>query len=124
MEFRLYAVRVFTRDWERARDFYRDTVGFPLLFDDAGMGWAQFQLGGASLGVERCDGDDAESAALVGRFVGVSLAVDDIDASYARLRDAGVRFHGPPEPQPWGGVLAHFEDPDGNVLTLLGGAPG
>ena len=70
MEFRLYAVRVFTRDWERARDFYRDTVGFPLLFDDADMGWAQFQLGGASLGVERCDGDDAETltadAALLG----------------------------------------------------------
>jgi hypothetical protein len=26
----------------------------------------------------------------------------------------------PPEVMPWGGVLAHLRDPDGNVLTLVG----
>jgi predicted enzyme related to lactoylglutathione lyase len=26
----------------------------------------------------------------------------------------------PPEKQPWGGIVAHFRDPDGNVITLLG----
>ena len=35
--------------------------------------------------------------------------------------DKGVGFVGPPEAQPRGGVLAHFRDPDGNVLTLPGG---
>ncbi len=25
-----------------------------------------------------------------------------------------------PEEQPWGGILAHLRDPDGNILTLLG----
>jgi hypothetical protein len=29
-------------------------------------------------------------------------------------------FVGPPEKEPWGGVLAHLRDPDGNILTLLG----
>ncbi len=39
--------------------------------------------------------------------------------SYAELRARGVEFLAPPEQQPWGGVLAHFRDPDPNVLTLL-----
>lgn len=32
----------------------------------------------------------------------------------------GVEFLAPPQRMPWGGVLAHFRDPDGNVLTLVG----
>jgi len=28
----------------------------------------------------------------------------------------------PPEKQPWGGILAPFRDPDGNVLTLAASA--
>ncbi len=118
--FRLYAVRVFTRDWQRALAFYRDTVGFPLEFSDDDMGWAQFKLGPAYIGLERCNPEDPEAAELVGRFVGTSIEVDDIHGEYARLRDAGVEFTSPPTEQPWGGVLAHFRDPDGNVLTLLG----
>jgi predicted enzyme related to lactoylglutathione lyase len=31
------------------------------------------------------------------------------------LRD----FLAPPERMPWGGVRAHFRDPDGNVVTLM-----
>ena len=35
------------------------------------------------------------------------------------LEGKGVRFVRPPKRQPWGGRLAHFSDPDGNVVTLL-----
>ena len=56
----------------------------------------------------------------MGRFLGVSLRVDDIDGVYHDLTQKGVAFDAPPEQQAWGGKLAHFEDPDGNVLTLLG----
>ena len=70
--------------------------------------------------MERCDPADPEASALVGRFVGVSIQVEDIDSTYESLRSKGVVFHGEPEKQSWGGTLAHFEDPDGNVITLLG----
>jgi len=50
----------------------------------------------------------------------VSLRVDDLAATYVELRAKGVTFTAPPEKQPWGGSLAHFKDPDGNILTLLG----
>ena len=51
----------------------------------------------------------------------MSLAVADVEATYARLRARGVAFEARPERMPWGGVLAHFRDPDGNVLTLVSG---
>ena len=120
MTYRLYAVRVFVHDWEACLGFYHDTVGLKVTFADADMGWAQLDVGTAALGLERVDPDDPEGAELVGRFVGVSLEVDDIQATYDALVAKGVGFEGPPESQPWGGKLAHFKDPDGNVMTLLG----
>jgi uncharacterized glyoxalase superfamily protein PhnB len=49
----------------------------------------------------------------------VHFAVDDIDAVYRRLQEAGVTFSRPPEPEEWGGRVATFADPDGNMLQLL-----
>jgi catechol 2,3-dioxygenase-like lactoylglutathione lyase family enzyme len=121
--YKLYAVRIFSHHWEESLAFYRDQLGLPVVFADSAMGWAQFDVGSANLGLERSDPSDPEAAALVGRFVGVSLEVDDIDAVYAELTGKGVIFLGEPEAQPWGGVLAHFKDPDQNVLTLLGSSP-
>lgn len=60
------------------------------------------------------------SRRLVGRFTGVSFDTDDIERAYRRLFALGVPFQGPPEKQDWGGSLAHFRDPDGNLLTLVG----
>jgi catechol 2,3-dioxygenase-like lactoylglutathione lyase family enzyme len=116
----LYAVRIFVQDWDGACDFYRDVLGLPERFRNADSGWAEYDLGGPCFGIERIDAADAESRALVGRMLGVSLRVDDIDATCESLRGRGVDFVAPPEKQPWGGYLAHFRDPEGNVLTLLG----
>ena len=121
MTYKLYALRIFSFKWDESLAFYRDIIGFPVFFADADMGWAQFDLGGTYLGLERCDPGDEESRQLVGRFAGTSIEVEDIEAVYKSLSEKGVKFQGVPETQPWGGILAHFEDPDGNVLTLLGG---
>ena len=117
---KLYAIRVFVTDWPKACEFYGETLGLTQKFSDESMGWAEYDIGGASLGVERVASDDAERAARVGRFVGMSLQVDDIDATYRTLQDKGVEFASPPQKQPWGGTLAQMSDPDGNVITLLG----
>ncbi len=121
MTYKLCAIRVFCFKWQESLDFYKNVIGFPLGYVDESIGWAQFDLGGPSIGLERCHRDDPESRDLVGRFVGISIAADDIETLYTSLKSKGVEFDGPPEKQPWGGTLAHFKDPDGNVLTLLGG---
>ena len=101
MDCRLLVVRVFVTDWPRAVRFYTETVGIPLAFQSEAMGWAQLATGSCQLGLERVDPGDAEGRALVGRFVGASLAVPDVDAAYRTLRERGVEFPGPPERQPW-----------------------
>lgn len=117
--YRLFAVRVFSFRWQESVQFYRDVLCFPLVFLDEQFGWAEFDLGSARFGLERCRTDDPESQDLVGRFVGISIEVDDIAGLHEELSLRGVEFLGPPARQPWGGVLAHFKDPDGNVVSLL-----
>lgn len=117
---KLYAIRIFVREWDKACEFYRDTLGFAERFRNDEMGWAEFDLGGPCFGLQKVSPQDPEGQDLVGRFVGVSLQVEDIDAVYQELQDKGVHFKVPPEKHDWGGSLAHFTDPDGNVLTLLG----
>ena len=116
---KLYAIRIFVKDWANGAAFYRDTLGLEERFRDDDLGWAEYDVGGPCIGLERVEEGDAEGEALVGRFVGMSLQVDDMDTTCARLSGKGVRFTMPPERQPWGGILAHIADPDGNEITLL-----
>lgn len=111
---KLTYARLFVDDLEAARRFYRDTLGLSELWT-----WNDLACGydvGPTLLVEMTDGQHPEE---VGRFAGLSLEVEDIAAAHQRLLAAGVEFTHPPTKQPWGGTLAHFKDPSGNVLTLV-----
>jgi catechol 2,3-dioxygenase-like lactoylglutathione lyase family enzyme len=120
LDYRLMLVRVWVTDFDRAVRFYTDTLGMKLAFRSDELGWAQLSTAGAELALSDRGESDAGEEYLVGRFVGASLAVDDIEKRYEILRARGVEFLRPPEKMPWGGVLAHLRDPDGNVLTLVG----
>lgn len=117
---KLYAVRIFVHSWQEACEFYRDKLQLSERFRSDDYGWAEYDLGGPCFGIQRAGDKDEEGGELVGRFVGVSLRVEDIDAAYRDLQARGVKFTAAPEKQPWGGSLAHFADPDNNILTLLG----
>jgi predicted enzyme related to lactoylglutathione lyase len=117
VNYQLSFVRVFVTDWPRAIRFYTETLEMtPSLISE---GWAQFATGEAQLAIERVDPEDPESDESVGRFVGVSFTLDDINAAYRTLTSRGVEFLGAPEGS-HGAALAHLRDPDGNVLTLVG----
>lgn len=49
----------------------------------------------------------------------VNLEVTDIETAHARLEARGVTFLRPPEREHFGGWIATFEDPDGNLVQLL-----
>jgi catechol 2,3-dioxygenase-like lactoylglutathione lyase family enzyme len=114
-------VRVFVSDFDKSLDFYTKTLGMEIDYTDKKNNWAQFKSGeDVSLAIEKCDPDHIEQGSkLVGRFVGVTLMVDDIEDQYNRLTTKGVEFIGRPKKQHWGGTLAHLKDLDGNVLTLM-----
>lgn len=117
---RLYGVRIWVNDMDAARRFYGETLGLKPRWDyGAVVGFEVGEPDGPQFIVELDDRSHDEES-LVGRFVGCSLSVDDIEAIYGELVAKGVQFLGPPEKQPWRGTLAHFKDPSGNTLTLLG----
>ncbi len=113
----LAAARIFVRDALKARDFYTVKLGLPEAV--ATEGYVVYALGSCDLVVETTDPDDVEGRTLIGRFLGVSLAVENAETSTDELAALGVAVVGAPERQPWGGTLAHISDPDGNILTLL-----
>ena len=57
---KLYAFRVFANDWDRACEFYEHTLDLPVKLKNASMGWAEFDVGGPSLELERVGDDGVE----------------------------------------------------------------
>ena len=96
--------------------FYRDVVGLPVHSDHG-----DFVAFEPSPGVRFSVG---RHSAVRGPNrdpfrVMVNLGTTDIHADAARLASAGVAFIRQPEQEGWGGWVATFQDPDGNVIQLL-----
>ena len=111
-------VNIFVSDIERSRAFYEGALGLTCEIADSDHGYASYTAGEIRFGTAATDDDT-----LVGRHTGIGFIVDDVEASYTSLVSAGVEFEMPPTAQPWGGTLAMFRDPDGNVFYLDPGSP-
>jgi catechol 2,3-dioxygenase-like lactoylglutathione lyase family enzyme len=114
----LWYANIFVTDLERAVRFYQGTLGLPLQFQEEQFGYASFAPAGIRFGVARVDPNAPESQALVGRHTGIGWGVADLNAAYAHLKAKGVQFTIVPTKQPWGGFMAMFADPDGNLFYL------
>lgn len=109
---------VYVTDLARSADFFENTLGMGVQYSDAEFGYASFDAGPIRMGIAQVDADDAEQRLLVGRQTGLGFAVADLKARHAELAALGVGFTMAPSKQPWGGFMAMFEDPDGNVFYL------
>jgi catechol 2,3-dioxygenase-like lactoylglutathione lyase family enzyme len=114
----LWCVNVFVSDLQRSVGFFRDTLGLPFQFEDEAFGYAAFAPKGVRMGVARVEADAPESQRLIGRHTGIGFGVPDLDAAYRELAAKRVRFTMLPTKQPWGGSMASFADPDGNIFYL------
>jgi catechol 2,3-dioxygenase-like lactoylglutathione lyase family enzyme len=107
------------------RAFYVDTLGLVPRSDRANFVSFVLSLPGSgddvrlNVSVHR----EVEGAAGDPLRIMLLLRVDDIQATSTRLRAQGVTFLREPEQEPWGGWIATFTDPDGNVVQLLQPAP-
>jgi predicted enzyme related to lactoylglutathione lyase len=107
-------VYFWTRDMEAAVAFYRDALGLPLLRRD-GDAWAEFDAGPVRLAIHGRV-DEGQPTPSGGTVV---FAVDDLDAARWALERRGVRFHEKVGEVPGLARFATFQDPDGNVLSLI-----
>jgi catechol 2,3-dioxygenase-like lactoylglutathione lyase family enzyme len=128
----LELVALVVRDYDPAIRFFVDVLRFELVEDTPSLTndgrprrWVIVRPAGAQTGIllARADGERQVSAIgqqFAGR-VGFFLRVDDFDASYQQMMDAGVCFISLPRVEPYGKV-AVFLDLEGNRWDLLGPA--
>lgn len=106
-------------DFNRSLGFYRDVLALPLLFVDEKFQFAQFDAGGVRFAVVGGAESKKVREARGGDFhTGIGFCVGDVDTAHRELVGKGVRFTMSPSKQPWGGYMAMFADPDGNIFYL------
>lgn len=99
------------RDLDTMAAFYRDLFGWATSGDDAD--YRLVELGeGVGGGLMRCHDD-------MPAYVTIYVAVDDLDATLAKVKDLGGIPVVPPMPIPGVGAFALFQDPEGNTIGIL-----
>jgi catechol 2,3-dioxygenase-like lactoylglutathione lyase family enzyme len=123
-------VALIVDDYDEAIGFFVDVLRFELVEDSPSLTndgrpkrWVVVRPPGATtaLLLARADGERQERAVgdqFAGR-VGLFLRVEDFQASYDRMREAGVEFVTEPREEPYGRVVV-FLDIAGNRWDLLG----
>jgi catechol 2,3-dioxygenase-like lactoylglutathione lyase family enzyme len=125
-------VTVVVDDYDPAIAFFVDVLGFELAEDSPSLTndgrpkrWVVVRPPNAVTGLLLARADGPVQEAVVGRQaaerVGFFLRVDDFDASYQRMVDAGVEFLSEPRAEAYGQVVV-FRDIAGNRWDLLGSA--
>jgi catechol 2,3-dioxygenase-like lactoylglutathione lyase family enzyme len=122
----LSAISILVPDYDDAIAWYTNKIGF-LLCEDT-------DLGGGKRWVSLAPHADAQTKIVIARAstpeqvaavgnqhggrVGFFLSVDDFEATYQRMKAAGVAFRETPRSEPFGKVVV-FEDYLGNGWDLL-----
>lgn len=115
---RIGYVILYVEDLDASIAFYRDVVGLPYKFTDAG--YAEFGTDGARFALY----ERRRAEWLTGRSVTpgpaaeVVFVVVDVDAEAARLAGLGVAVLSGPTDRPWGHRTLHVADPDGFVVEF------
>ena len=111
---------VATSDPERAKAFYRDTLGLPLVSDQLPFALV-FDIHGIMLRVTAVKQVNPQPYTILG------WGVADIATAAAEMSMAGVKFERFPGLEqdangvwsaPGGAKVAWFKDPDGNTLSI------
>jgi catechol 2,3-dioxygenase-like lactoylglutathione lyase family enzyme len=101
-------------DLDRAIAWYRDTLGFELLYRAEDIAWCELKTG-----VERVNIGLSEVEEAGGKGgATLTFGVEDIEAAKAELDSLGVRQDGPIRDIPGLVRLLTFYDPDDNALML------
>lgn len=123
----LFLVTLIVDDYDRARNFYCDVLGFECVSDmplpEEGKRWVVVRpRGGEGAGLLLAKAaDERESAAIGNQTAGrVSffLKTDDFARDHAAFTDRGVRFLEAPRHESYG-TVAVFADLYGNLWDLI-----
>lgn len=120
-------IRLFVRDFDASFRFYSEVLGLHVTWGKLGDVYASFDIGlpsgltifssdlmAEALGNSECEypSNHRDKAAII-------LKVEHVDKQYAALKAKGVEFlKAPYDMSAWGLRVAHFRDPEGNLIEL------
>lgn len=116
-------VSYFADDLEEARTWYASFLGVPAYFErstpDGVLAYVEFRIGDyqAELGLVNRRFEVTPSEKPAGQIL--YWAVDDLDATLARLVELGAQVHDEPRVRGEGFVTASVIDPFGNILGVM-----
>jgi catechol 2,3-dioxygenase-like lactoylglutathione lyase family enzyme len=114
---KLAGFTIYVRDWPAAVAWYRDVLGLPVVAFEEDDQFCMLGVGSGFLGLAT---DHPEYA--VGEHenrLAPSLAVDDLDATLATLRERGVRVDDRIDGEGEGYRLSRFWDLEGNRINVF-----
>lgn len=102
------------KDLDSSIAWYRDVLGFQLVYKLDEMGWCELAspVQRVNVGLSQVEKPELKGGATL------TFGVRDIDAARSRLEEQDVRFDGPTQVIPEMVKLATFYDPTGNKLML------
>ena len=116
------AVTLFVEDLAMAKQFYLETFGLPVHYEDDNS--AVFRFGTTLINLLKTTAArELIEPAVVGtheagsRFQ-LTIEVDDVDALCAELTSRGVQLLNGPIDRPWGIRTASFMDPAGHIWEI------
>jgi catechol 2,3-dioxygenase-like lactoylglutathione lyase family enzyme len=121
------AITLFTEDLARAKAFYQETFGLPVVFEDKDS--AVFNFDDTLINLLRVSA--APELIAPGTVAGpetgsrfqLTIGVDDVDAVCAELARRGVQLLNGPMDRPWGIRTASFTDPAGHIWEIAQDLP-
>ena len=93
--------------------FYAEVLGLDLTFD---MGWIAFLSKTSSQKIELHTASQGGSGT---ELPVISIGVDDLDATEAAVKAAGVEIVYGPTSEEWGLRRFFFRDPAGNLVNVV-----
>jgi catechol 2,3-dioxygenase-like lactoylglutathione lyase family enzyme len=116
------AITLFVEDLEKAKSFYQDVFGAPVIFEDESSAAFKFENTIINLLVASAASELIEPAAVAGPNAGAraqfTIWVDDADATCAELQTRGVTLLNGPMDREWGMRTAAFADPGGHIWEI------
>jgi catechol 2,3-dioxygenase-like lactoylglutathione lyase family enzyme len=120
---------VIVSDPEAALAFYRDHLGLEVRNDVARDDFRWISVGAPSqpdvtivltnyLNGSPADNDAVAALVAKGALNGVNFRTDDVDGTFAKLRDSGAEIVQEPTDQFWGTRDFAVRDPSGNLVRI------
>jgi methylmalonyl-CoA/ethylmalonyl-CoA epimerase len=111
-------ISIIVKDVERARDFYRDTLGLTFLFEFPGM--AFFDCGGVRLYLAPADKPGLGTSILYYRVADIRTTATALESRGVTFLQQPAKVHEDARHELW---LAFFEDSEGNTVALMSEVP-